>query len=104
MAIADFPSEVLDFIESDAGYLLREDVKDTALWYHIPTNLSVREAACHLFLYYETFRSQLDYRLQKSGAFWKRYRPLPDLPRATDLNIAVDSIGPRMRIQHGHGT
>jgi serine O-acetyltransferase len=98
------PQSAFDFIRSEQGALLREDVIAWAKWhgggYNIPqggleTQLDV------LFSTFSEFRSLFDYRTLGTplrGILRER------LQRATDLNINVGSIGPRCRIQHGNST
>jgi hypothetical protein len=99
------PQQAFDFLRSERGSLLLEDVRCWAKWYsgsdyQIPTN-DVERQLSSLFGFFPEFRSLLDYRATGTPL---RGVLRDQLPRATDLNINVGQIGPRCRIQHGHGT
>jgi acetyltransferase-like isoleucine patch superfamily enzyme len=100
---------VADFVRSEEGWLLREDLLAWVKWQSINAWYSdgappIEELEFHLdkpFVSLPEFRSLFDYRVKARPEFRNL---LPDLLRATDLYIATPTIGPRFRIQHGHGT
>lgn len=87
---------------------MREDTKAWVDWYstqpgyreHWPKSPDIAPNCDHLFSLFPEFRSLFDYRTSKT----RLGNVAPNLRRATDLYIAAPSIGPRFRIQHGHGT
>jgi serine acetyltransferase len=104
-----------DFIRSEEGLLLREDVLCWGEWYGVGGFFV--ENAPHiepdspdylvlmldkLFVTFAEFRSLFDYRL--SAAPNLKYHMLDKFRRATELHINCPMIGPRFRIQHGHNT
>lgn len=98
------PQSAFDFLKSESGALLREDVTAWAKWhreaYKIPQE-GIETQIDALFSAFPEFRSLFDYRVMGTPL---RGVLRDNLQRATDLNISVGSIGPRFRIQHGHGT
>jgi serine O-acetyltransferase len=106
--MSDIPDYLYEFFFSEDGQFLREDTKSWSAWRG--TNVSeedadgLRHALEFQFRKFSEFRSLVDYRLRKSPRHLDAPRPTPIWPRATDLHIFADSIGPRLRIQHGHST
>ena len=107
------PPNLNDFIASADGYLLAEDVLSWSDWcseqswfrrYGKPSDRAGLELHANiLFLTFPEFRSLCDYRTQKRKVSTQRL--LRDtLPRATELHIQCEVIGPRFRIQHGFST
>lgn len=104
-----------DFVLSEDGALLREDVLSWAEWYkgHYffkNQDIEIDAEPCdkvvflldRLFRSFPEFRSLLDYRLLSRPKL--RHYKLDVFRRATELHINCPSIGPRFRIQHGHNT
>jgi serine acetyltransferase len=101
-----FPDYVWDFLMSDDGEYLREDVIIWTVWRggSVKDDDDLRFALGCQFQKYSEFRSLFDYRLRKSAKYSDQPRVLQASKRATDLYILADYIGPRLRIQHGHST
>lgn len=107
------PAGIEDFIKSDEGFLLREDVIDWTAWYGSHewyrgggpegpvTTENLVFHADKLFSTFPEFRSLYDYRVKQRKDLKSCH---PSMPRATDFYINCPSIGPRFRIQHGHST
>lgn len=96
------PTEFDAWLSSSDGELLREDVKAWAQWKRIsaqPTEAFKVLAGRGL----PEFKSLVDYRLSKSR-FGKEFFRYIRGPRANDLYISCEEIGPRFIIQHGHST
>ncbi len=99
------PPQAFEFLRSAAGALLLEDVICWSKWYggpeySIPSD-DIEKQLNSLFEKFPEFRSVFDYRVRGTrlaGLLKTNY------PRATDLHVSVGQIGPRWRIQHGHGT
>jgi hypothetical protein len=104
-----------DFIRSDEGFLLREDVQAWSSWYgdhgffknhalkappDSPEFLIL--TLDKLFFLFPEFRSLMDFRMLRVPHL--RWHAKDDFRRATDLYITCPSIGPRFRIQHGQNT
>ena len=112
--------EHIDFILSDNGFLLREDVLSWGDWYgnhsffanhNILISPQTQAEAGpdyliqlfdKLFLIFPEFRSLVDYRIS-SLPHLRQYKA-DHFRRATELHIQCSSIGPRFRIQHGQNT
>ncbi|MEQ1714760.1 MAG: hypothetical protein ABL907_02030 [Hyphomicrobium sp.] len=106
------PAVVAEFLKGPEGDLLREDVQAWAKWYGHNSwystdeqrrmHLDVEWHCSRLFEIFPEFRSLFDYRVKGIPSLVKLH--YDQFKRATDLIIAATSIGPRFRIQHGHGT
>src|SRR5689334_8226001 len=105
------PQEAIDFLKSPGGVLLAEDVECWVRWYGHNSWYSAggtgatKELEWHcnrLFEIFPEFRSLFDFRTKTHAQLYKLHAQ--KFPRATDLASAAASIGPRFRIQHGHGT
>jgi acetyltransferase-like isoleucine patch superfamily enzyme len=104
-----------DFVRSEEGFMLREDVLCWGKWYDSHAffqdhSLNVTDGNVDslifllnkLFVMFAEFRSLFDYRL---GSYpHLRWHKADTLRRATELHIECPVIGPRFRIQHGHNT
>ena len=104
-----------EFVLSDEGSLLREDVLCWFDWYkdheffknHAlevngdPANFIVLKLN-KLFVLFPEFRSLLDYRVIKRPEL-RNYKST-QFKRSSELYINCEKIGPRFRIQHGQNT
>lgn len=110
------PEKALDFVQSEDGMLLREDVICWIGWYgpmgtfgerliggKLRENEDLRFGADLLFGKFSEFRSLVDYRLLGVPDLRKMVKQI-SLPRATELHLTCPVIGPRFRIQHGFNT
>lgn len=98
------PQQVFDFLRSEPGTLLREDTICWAAWHKVAYAIPDGDIDLQFSILFERFpefRSLYDFRTIGSSIYRLLLR---EKPRATDLNINAGSIGPRCRIQHGHGT
>lgn len=106
MSLAKLPQEIHEFIYDPISTVLRGDITRWQKQHpHQWDGLGdlAREAE-RFFTYYPEFRTQLDYRLAKSGLFGKRPKVCPEYPRLDDFHIQAESIGPGFFPQHGYGT
>jgi serine acetyltransferase len=107
--------EHANFVRSEAGFLLREDVLCWGEWYGkvgFFKELTARIDADSpdylvlmldmLFVTFAEFRSLFDYRLSARPEL--KYHMADKLRRASELYINCPTIGPRFRIQHGQNT
>jgi serine O-acetyltransferase len=107
-------SNAVNFLRSESGALLLEDTLAWARWYNdhdwYKPNGTIRcevkndDIEFHFLFLFKTipeYRSLFDYRTK---GIQNLHGIEPTLRRATDLHINVPVIGPRLRIQHGHGT
>jgi serine acetyltransferase len=112
IAISD---EHANFVKSEAGFLLREDVLCWGEWYgkvgffnEISTRIDADSPDYlvlmldKLFVTFSEFRSLFDYRLSLMPRL--KYHMADKLRRASELHINCPTIGPRFRIQHGQNT
>jgi len=101
-----FPEEVVNFLMSDEGFSLREDITSWLEWRggdHPCGKQEVIQGFESLMKSLPPFRALVDYRLARAKVV-EGQRLLPKLARPDSLFIAALSIGPRCRIQHGHST
>jgi serine acetyltransferase len=104
-----------DFVASERGYLLREDVLCWTSWYQehpffknarIEVDNDNQDSLTlkldKLFRTFPEFRSLFDYRVSGNAALLNHKTDTHR--RATELHINCPQIGPRFRIQHGQNT
>jgi len=103
---SEIPLELRDFLNSEDGSLLRGDLNAWATWraHEISTPNELEQFLWNHVQLSKEFRTLLDYRMRMSKSFSATQKILPTFPRATDLYIYCDHIGPGFKIQHGHST
>lgn len=96
--------KIFDWLKSDDGWLMREDV---GAWDRFRSNIPLDATIEDRFTWHfglPPFRSLFDYRAKTSKSGQNFNGILAGRSRATDLHIKAGSIGPRCIIQHGHST
>lgn len=105
------PQPFFDWLRSDDGTMLREDVLGGWPVYYPDQqrrssdgSVDLDATANHLFFLFSEFRTLVDYRVNHSRDGAQFSWLFPEHRRASDLNVWCDDIGPRCVFQHASST